>query len=119
MLFHYASDVPRVVGWVAVARTRFGGSHAGRTFARAQRAGREPPRLRQSAQPVSESNPPKAGAQRVGLCLTCRHSRRIETPRSVFLLCGLSAVDPRFPKYPALPVIECGGYERKSEPEAP
>jgi hypothetical protein len=30
---------------------------------------------------------------------------------SVFYLCELSKVDPRFPKYPRLPVIECGGYE--------
>ena len=64
---------------------------------------------------MPDSIPPKAGAQRVGLCLTCRHAKRIETPRSVFHLCGLAAVDPRFAKYPSLPVIECGGYERSEE----
>ena len=32
--------------------------------------------------------------------------------RSVFWRCALSEVDPRFPKYPRLPVLECAGYER-------
>ncbi len=27
------------------------------------------------------------------------------------ILCELSASDPRFPKYPALPVIQCSGYK--------
>lgn len=62
---------------------------------------------------------PKAGATQVGLCLTCRHSKRIETARSVFWMCGLAAVDPRFVKYPRLPVIECDGYERIDEDGAP
>ncbi len=61
---------------------------------------------------MPDPTPPKAGARQVGLCLTCRHSKRIETPRSVFHLCGRAAADPRFPRYPSLPVIECGGYER-------
>ena len=25
-------------------------------------------------------------------------------------MCGLSTTDPRFPKYPALPVLRCSGY---------
>jgi hypothetical protein len=29
---------------------------------------------------------------------------------SVFILCAVSSVDPRFPKYPPLPVIRCTGY---------
>ena len=61
----------------------------------------------------------KAGATQVGLCRTCRHSKRVETPRSVFWMCGLAAVDPRFVKYPRLPVIECDGYERMEEDETP
>lgn len=49
---------------------------------------------------------------RAGLCASCRHARRIESDRgSVFYLCELSASDPRFRKYPALPVIQCSGYE--------
>lgn len=52
----------------------------------------------------------------VGLCFTCRHSRRVATPRSTFWLCELAASDARFEKYPRLPVLECGGYEQRSDP---
>ncbi|MGH9307989.1 MAG: hypothetical protein ACRD1U_01350 [Vicinamibacterales bacterium] len=37
---------------------------------------------------------------------------------SRFYLCRLSITDPRFPKYPALPVLACDGYSRRPE-EAP
>jgi len=51
----------------------------------------------------------------VGLCRTCRHVKVIESTRgSTFYLCRLSETDPRFPKYPRLPVVRCTGYERKS-----
>jgi len=47
-----------------------------------------------------------------GLCGTCRHSRVIASRRgSTFRLCERSATDPRFPRYPALPVLRCAGYE--------
>ena len=47
----------------------------------------------------------------VGLCAACRHMRVIRSDRRmVFYLCALSAVDPRFPKYPRLPVLSCAGY---------
>ena len=52
---------------------------------------------------------------RVGLCFTCRHARVIKTPRSTFWLCGLSATDPRFAKYPRLPVVACDGYARRED----
>lgn len=44
--------------------------------------------------------------------------REIRNDRgSVFLLCLLSKTDPRFPKYPRLPVLRCEGYlERAEEP---
>ncbi len=49
-----------------------------------------------------------------GLCADCLHSRRIEsTHKSVFMLCNLSQTDPRFPKYPRLPVLSCDGYKKK------
>jgi hypothetical protein len=52
----------------------------------------------------------------VGLCASCKHVRRIESDRgSVFYLCELSKVDPRFPKYPRLPVLICAGYEEAPE----
>ena len=49
--------------------------------------------------------------EKAGLCETCVHARRIESSTgSVFLLCRLSAVDPAFVRYPALPVLQCGGF---------
>jgi hypothetical protein len=48
----------------------------------------------------------------VGLCATCRNARVVTTPRSTFWLCRLAAVDPRFARYPRLPVLACAGYER-------
>lgn len=45
-----------------------------------------------------------------GLCATCRHLRVAASPRSVFVRCGLAETDPRFPRYPALPVAACAGY---------
>jgi hypothetical protein len=47
-----------------------------------------------------------------GLCSTCRHAQVIESSKgSVFWLCELSKSDPRFPKYPRLPVLSCAGYQ--------
>jgi hypothetical protein len=49
-----------------------------------------------------------------GLCADCIHSRRIESDRkAVFFLCQLAFSDPRFKKYPRLPVRVCEGYERQ------
>ena len=51
---------------------------------------------------------------RGGLCSDCLHARQLESARgSVFLLCNLSLTDPRFPKYPRLPVLACDGYKKK------
>ncbi|MET0791871.1 MAG: hypothetical protein ABW061_10155 [Polyangiaceae bacterium] len=50
-------------------------------------------------------------AARVGLCATCRHARRIRSAKgSEFWLCEKSKSDPRFGKYPALPVRACLGF---------
>jgi len=51
------------------------------------------------------------GDARAGLCLTCRHARRVPAPRATYWLCELAATDPRFEKYPRLPVLACPGYE--------
>jgi hypothetical protein len=46
--------------------------------------------------------------------------REIRSDRgSVFLLCLLSKTDPRFPKYPRLPVLSCAGYSRRAEQPTP
>ena len=48
---------------------------------------------------------------KVGLCARCVHAREVRSSRgSVFFLCGLSEVDPAYPKYPRLPVIRCAGF---------
>lgn len=45
-----------------------------------------------------------------GLCATCEHLRVLASRRSVFVRCGLAEKDPRFPRYPPLPVVACAGY---------
>ena len=46
-----------------------------------------------------------------GLCERCANVRIVETRKgSRFYLCTLSEVDPRFPKYPGIPVLRCAGY---------
>jgi hypothetical protein len=48
-----------------------------------------------------------------GLCPSCRHLRRVESPKgSTFLRCGRSDADPAYPKYPPQPVVVCRGHER-------
>ena len=49
---------------------------------------------------------------RAGLCDRCVHQKVIRNTRgSSFSLCERSKSDPRFPKYPRLPVESCKGYE--------
>src|SRR5919106_2113703 len=61
---------------------------------------------------LSASNARQRDVTPPGLCGTCRHSRIVESRRgSTFRLCERSATDPRFPRYPTLPVLECIGYE--------
>lgn len=58
---------------------------------------------------MNASNPSSVA----GLCATCRYAQLIESSKgSEFLLCKLGKSDPRFPKYPRLPVISCAGYQR-------
>ena len=50
---------------------------------------------------------------RIGLCATCRHLKKNRNDRgSVFYYCRKSEQDPRYAKYPPLPVLACPGYER-------
>jgi hypothetical protein len=51
-----------------------------------------------------------------GLCETCARCRKIPSPSgSLFFLCRLSETDPRYPRYPPLPVVRCEGYSRVAE----
>jgi hypothetical protein len=57
-----------------------------------------------------------------GLCASCANVRVVTNARgSAFYLCQLSFTDPRFPRYPALPVLACDGYKPAAAPgvEAP
>jgi hypothetical protein len=55
---------------------------------------------------------------RVGLCAECRHADIVRSARSTFYRCRLSFTDARFPRYPALPVVECPGFEPLPEARA-
>jgi len=51
---------------------------------------------------------------KLGLCCDCQFAQRITSSKgSQFLLCNLSKTDPRFPKYPRLPILSCSGYEKR------
>jgi hypothetical protein len=55
---------------------------------------------------------------RVGLCTDCQHAKTIVSAKgSRFTLCNKSQIDPRFPKYPRLPVRACSGYAAKAAPD--
>jgi len=45
-----------------------------------------------------------------GLCASCVHLRLADSGRSVFVRCGLADSDPRFARYPRLPVAACSGH---------
>lgn len=48
---------------------------------------------------------------RVGLCVGCRHARRLVSTRgSVFYRCRRAQHDARYPDYPPLPVRACAGF---------
>ena len=52
---------------------------------------------------------------RAGLCDSCIHQKVIRTTRgSAFSMCERSKTDPRYPKYPRVPVLECRGYEKRA-----
>ncbi len=57
---------------------------------------------------------PNAGqAGRWGLCASCAHARVIASDRgAVFVQCALAKEDPRYPKYPVVPVRACEGYRQ-------
>jgi hypothetical protein len=53
----------------------------------------------------------QAQAGRAGLCEACAHAQIVTSSRgSRFYLCRLSFSDPRYPRYPPLPVLACKGY---------
>jgi len=72
---------------------------------------RRPSRHRHPDHPGSAGDPPVMDP-RIGWCSICRHGRMVESSRgSRFWRCARSDDDPRYPKYPRLPVLACEGYE--------
>jgi hypothetical protein len=55
----------------------------------------------------------------IGLCAACRYAQAVKSSRgSVFVMCGRAKTDPRFSKYPRLPMLACVGFElREQEPD--
>ena len=52
-----------------------------------------------------------------GLCSLCLYARTVESSKgSLFWLCERSKDDPRFRKYPVLPVVRCDGFEAEPPP---
>ena len=61
---------------------------------------------------MDEKDDRQADVARAGLCATCRHASVIVSDRgSRFYLCERAKTDPRFRRYPALPVVSCIGYD--------
>ncbi len=61
-----------------------------------------------------------SGPDAIGLCGSCRWMRRVASRRgSTFFRCGRADSDPRFPRYPALPVLACAGYDPRSVGDGP
>lgn len=51
-------------------------------------------------------------ARRWGLCASCTHSRVVPNDRGdEFVQCGLAKQDPRYRRYPHVPVRACQGFE--------
>jgi hypothetical protein len=52
----------------------------------------------------------------VGLCAACQYVRVIKSAKgSLFVMCDLSKHDPRFTKYPLLPMLHCAGFLPRTE----
>ena len=50
-----------------------------------------------------------------GLCESCAHARIQRNARgSAFWRCALAESDPRFRRYPPLPVLRCTGHEERT-----
>jgi len=63
---------------------------------------------------ASQPSPPPDSATiaRVGLCASCVHADIVTSSKnSTFYRCLLAETDPRFRKYPVLPVRVCSGYQ--------
>ena len=56
----------------------------------------------------------------IGLCSDCAHARVQRSAKgAAFWRCLRADADPRYLRYPPLPVIACAGFEPGSQPTAP
>jgi hypothetical protein len=70
-------------------------------------------RAAQKLMSSSEELPLPPDSRLIGLCLDCKHMRRIVSERgSIFYMCSRALTEPEFPKYPRLPVNACDGYAK-------
>lgn len=57
---------------------------------------------------------------RVGLCADCQWVRIVRNKReSVFYRCLRADTDPRFVRYPPLPMLACPGFDRRAAHDDP
>ena len=77
------------------------------------------PRVTDSDDDMAESYP-SASHLPWGLCGQCANARPIENDRGTrFVMCRLSGTGAAFPRYPALPVRACPGFEDKATGACP
>jgi hypothetical protein len=67
------------------------------------------------------SQAPDGDVRRFGLCGHCSHGQTLDSKTgSRFLFCGRARLDPRYAKYPPMPVFACPGFEaRQASGEPP
>ncbi|MBI3732317.1 MAG: hypothetical protein HY259_02530 [Chloroflexi bacterium] len=55
--------------------------------------------------------PPNLSRDPIGLCGQCHYCRLVKNARgSQFYLCQFSEIDPRYARYPRLPVLRCEAF---------
>ena len=60
---------------------------------------------------MNDRHPDRQVPVPAGLCERCAHVQIVSSSKgSRFYLCRMSAIDPRFPRYPAIPVLQCDGF---------
>ena len=55
---------------------------------------------------------------RVGLCFRCVNARTVETRRALYWRCGVSDTDPRYERYPRLPVLQCAAFVERGKAQS-
>ena len=51
-----------------------------------------------------------------GLCETCRHVKKLSNAKgSTFYMCQRAETDPKYTRYPRLPVQKCEGHEKTEQ----